>query len=146
MASYNKVILMGNLTRDPELKFLQSGTPVVNFAVATSESWTDKQTGEKREEVCFVDLEALGRQAEVISEYFSRGKPILVEGRLKFDQWETEDGQKRSKHRVKVDRFSFVGGRQDEDAGDFGLAKPGSEQSSSSQPDDSDSTDDDIPF
>ena len=93
MASYNKVILMGNLTRDPELKFLQSGTPVVNFAVATSESWTDKQTGEKREEVCFVDLEALGRQAEVISEYFSRGKPILVEGRLKFDQWETEDGQ-----------------------------------------------------
>ena len=143
MASYNKVILMGNLTRDPELKFLQSGTPVVNFA------WTDKQTGEKREEVCFVDLEALGRQAEVISEYFSRGKPILVEGRLKFDQWETEDGQKRSKHRVKVDRFSFVGGRQDDDASDFGPAQSGSGQSSSSQPGDStddDSTDDDIPF
>ena len=144
MASYNKVILMGNLTRDPELKFLLSGTLVVNFAVETSESWKDKHTGEKREEVCFVDLEALGRQAEVISEYFSRGKPILVEGRLKFDQWETEDGQKRSKHRVRVDRFSFVGGRQDEDADDFGLAKPGSEQSSSGQPDDS--TDDDIPF
>ena len=111
--SFNKTILMGNLTRDPEMRSLPSGQPVTNFGLAVSESWTDKASGEKREEVCFVDVDACGRQGEVVLEYFSKGKPILVEGKLKFRQWEAEDGSKRSKHSITLDRFSFVGSKND---------------------------------
>ena len=111
--SFNKTILMGNLTRDPEIKSLPSGQTVTNFGLAVSERWTDKTSGEKREEVCFVDVDAWGRQGEVVLEYFSKGKPILVEGKLKFRQWEAEDGSKRSKHSITLDRFSFVGSKND---------------------------------
>ena len=111
--SFNKTILMGNLTRDPEIKSLPSGQTVTNFGLAVSERWTDKASGEKREEVCFVDVDAWGRQGEVVLEYFSKGKPILVEGKLKFRQWEADDGTKRSKHSVTLDRFSFVGSKND---------------------------------
>ena len=111
--SYNKTILMGNLTRDPEIRSLPSGATVTNFGLAVSETWTDKASGEKREEVCFVDVDAWGRQGEVVLEYFSKGKPILVEGKLKFRQWEADDGSKRSKHSVTLDRFSFVGSKND---------------------------------
>ena len=104
---------MGNLTRDPEMRSLPSGQTVTNFGLAVSESWTDKASGEKREEVCFVDVDAWGRQGEVVLEYFSKGKPILVEGKLKFRQWEAEDGSKRSKHSITLDRFSFVGSKND---------------------------------
>jgi len=111
--SFNKTILMGNLTRDPEIRSLPSGQTVTNFGLAVNETWTDKASGEKREEVCFVDVDAWGRQGEVVLEYFSKGKPILVEGKLKFRQWEAEDGGKRSKHSITLDRFSFVGSRND---------------------------------
>ena len=111
--SFNKTILMGNLTRDPEIRSLPSGATVTNFGLAVSETWTDKASGEKREEVCFVDVDAWGRQGEVVLEYFSKGKPILVEGKLKFRQWEADDGSKRSKHSVTLDRFSFVGSKND---------------------------------
>ena len=111
--SYNKTILMGNLTRDPEIRSLPSGATVTNFGLAVSETWTDKASGEKREEVCFVDVDAWGRQGEVVLEYFSKGKPILVEGKLKFRTWEADDGSKRSKHSITLDRFSFVGSRND---------------------------------
>ena len=111
--SYNKTILMGNLTRDPEMRSLPSGQTVTNFGLAVSESWTDKASGEKREEVCFVDVDAWGRQGEVVLEYFSKGKPILIEGKLKFRTWEADDGTKRSKHSVTLDRFSFVGSKND---------------------------------
>jgi len=111
--SFNKTILMGNLTRDPEIRSLPSGATVTNFGLAVSETWTDKASGEKREEVCFVDVDAWGRQGEVVLEYFSKGKPILVEGKLKFRQWEAEDGGKRSKHSITLDRFSFVGSKND---------------------------------
>ena len=111
--SFNKTILMGNLTRDPEIKSLPSGQTVTNFGLAVSERWTDKTSGEKREEVCFVDVAAWGRRGEVVLEYFSKGKPILVEGKLKFRQWEADDGTKRSKHSVTLDRFSFVGSKND---------------------------------
>ena len=111
--SYNKTILMGNLTRDPEIRSLPSGATVTNFGLAVSETWTDKTSGEKREEVCFVDVEAWGRQGEVVLEYFSKGKPILIEGKLKFRTWEADDGSKRSKHSITLDRFSFVGSRND---------------------------------
>jgi len=136
MSSFNKVILMGNLTRDPELRSLPSGTTVVNFGLAVSERWKDKTTGEQREEVCFVDVDAFGRQGEVVNEYFSKGKPILVEGRLRFRQWETDSGEKRSKLSVTLDRFSFVGSRQDSEFqdGDSGTGAIAT------------ATDDDIPF
>ena len=111
--SFNKTILMGNLTRDPEIRSLPSGQTVTNFGLAVNETWTDKASGEKREEVCFVDVDAWGRQGEVVLEYFSKGKPILVEGKLKFRQWEAEDGGKRSKHSITLDRFSFVGSKND---------------------------------
>ncbi len=111
--SFNKTILMGNLTRDPEIRSLPSGATVTNFGLAVSETWTDKASGEKREEVCFVDVDAWGRQGEVVLEYFSKGKPILIEGKLKFRQWEADDGSKRSKHSVTLDRFSFVGSKND---------------------------------
>tara|TARA_B100001964_G_scaffold185196_1_gene205317 strand:+ start:351 stop:731 length:381 start_codon:yes stop_codon:yes gene_type:complete len=111
--SFNKTILMGNLTRDPEIRSLPSGQTVTNFGLAVNETWTDKASGEKREEVCFVDVDAWGRQGEVVLEYFSKGKPILIEGKLKFRTWEADDGSKRSKHSVTLDRFSFVGSRND---------------------------------
>ena len=111
--SFNKTILMGNLTRDPEIRSLPSGATVTNFGLAVNETWTDKTSGEKREEVCFVDVDAWGRQGEVVLEYFSKGKPILVEGKLKFRTWEADDGTKRSKHSITLDRFSFVGSRDD---------------------------------
>jgi single-strand DNA-binding protein len=111
--SFNKTILMGNLTRDPEIRSLPSGQTVTNFGLAVNETWTDKASGEKREEVCFVDVDAWGRQGEVVLEYFSKGKPILIEGKLKFRTWEADDGTKRSKHSVTLDRFSFVGSKND---------------------------------
>ena len=137
MSSFNKVILMGNLTRDPELRSLPSGTTVVNFGLAVSERWKDKNTGEQREEVCFVDVDAFGRQGEVVSEYFSKGKPILVEGRLRFRQWETDSGEKRSKLSVTLDRFSFVGSRQDSEFQDGDSSTGGAIATAA---------DDDIPF
>ena len=149
MASYNKVILMGNLTRDPELQYLPSGTAVARVGIAVNRVYNDRQSGEKKEEVCFVDLDAFGRTAEVINEYFQKGRPILVEGRLRFQTWDTDDGQRRSKHSVMVDRFEFVGGRQDgEGGGAYDQASPGS---MSSPPEFSgeagpSTTDDDIPF
>jgi len=108
--SFNKVILLGNLTRDPEQKELPSGMKVASFGLAVNDRWTDKN-GEKREEVCFLDVDVWGRQGEVIMQYFTKGKPILAEGKLKFRSWEDDQGNKRSKHSLMMDRFSFVGGR-----------------------------------
>ena len=113
MLNYNRTIMMGRLTRDPELQILPSGTESMTTAVAVNRSWKDKQSGEKREEVCFIDLQAFGRTAEVIAEYFHQGDPIHIEGRLRFRQWETAEGEKRSKHDLLVDGFEFVGGRSE---------------------------------
>ncbi len=109
MANYNKVILAGNLTRDPQMSYLPSQTPVVEFGMAINRRYND-QSGQQREETCFVDCKSFGRQAEVINQYMSKGRPILVEGRLHLDTWEAQDGSKRSKHRVIVERFQFLGG------------------------------------
>jgi len=112
MSGFNKVIMLGNLTRDPSLSYLPSQTPVVEFGLATNRKWTDKD-GNQKEEVCFVDCRAFGRQAETINKYCEKGRPLLIEGRLTFDQWETTEGQKRSKHRITVEKFTFVGGGND---------------------------------
>ncbi len=110
MASFNKVILMGNLTRDPQLRYLPNNTPVCEFGLAVNRRWRDRD-GNQREEVCYVDLSAFGRQAETINQYMSKGRPILIEGRLKFDSWTGQDGQRRSRLSVVVENFQFVGPR-----------------------------------
>jgi len=120
MASFNKVILMGNLTRDPELRYTPSGTAIAGFGIATNRRWKD-QDGNQKEEVTFIDITAFGKQAEVIGQYFQKGKGIHIEGRLKFDQWDDKNtGQKRSKLGVVLDRFEFIGGSQ----GDEGSPAP----------------------
>ena len=115
MASYNKVILMGNLTRDPELRVTANGNSICKLGLATSRVYSTKD-GERREETTFVDIDAFGKQAEVISKYMRKGRPIMVEGRLKLDQWES-DGQKRSKLSVVLENFQFIGGREENDGG-----------------------------
>jgi len=124
MASYNRVILMGNLTRDPELRYLPSNTPVVNFGMAMNRRYKNQQ-GEQQEEVTFVDCEAFARPAEIINQYMGKGKPIHVEGRLRLDQWQSQDGQNRSKLKVVVENFQFVGGG---DGGQGGGAAQGGAQ------------------
>ncbi len=108
MANLNKVFLIGNLTRDPELRYTPSGTAIASFGIAVNRNWKG-QSGEKKEEVCFVDINMFGRRAEVINEYFSKGNPIFIEGRLQFQQWETKDGQKRNTLRVVAEDFQFLG-------------------------------------
>ncbi len=112
MASYNKVILLGNLTRDPQLRYLPSNTAVCEFGLAMNRRYKDRD-GNQKEEVCFVDIEAFGRQAETINQYTTKGRALLVEGRLHLDSWTGQDGQKRSRLRVIVENFQFVGGRGD---------------------------------
>jgi single-strand DNA-binding protein len=107
MASYNRVILMGNLTRDPELKTLPSQTVVCDFALAVNRRWKDG-AGEAREEVLFIDCAAFGKTGQTIAESLTKGRPIHVEGHLRLEQWEQEDGQRRSKIRVVVEQFRLV--------------------------------------
>lgn len=111
MAGFNRVILMGNLTRDPQLKYLPNNTAVCELGLAVNHKWRDRE-GNQREDVCFVDLSVFARQAETINQYMSKGRQILIEGRLKYDTWTGQDGQKRSKHSVVVDNFKFVGSRE----------------------------------
>ena len=108
MASLNKVLLMGNMTRDPQLSYLPSQTAVVEFGLAISRRFK-KQDGSQGEETCFVDCQMFGKRAEVVNKYFKKGEPIFVEGRLKFDSWQGQDGAKRSKLRVFVENFEFIG-------------------------------------
>jgi single-strand DNA-binding protein len=111
MANYNRVILIGNLTRDPELRYTPGGAPVCNFDLAVNRTYTT-QAGERREEVCYITIVTWGKQAETCAEYLNKGRPALVEGRLTQRSWETPDGQKRSKHEVVADRVQFLGGRR----------------------------------
>ena len=108
MANFNKVILAGNLTRDPEMKYTSKGTAIASFGLAINRRWKS-ETGETKEEVTFVDIEAYGRQAEVVGQYLKKGRPLLMEGRLKLDQWEDKNThQKQSKLRVVLETFSFL--------------------------------------
>ncbi len=109
MANFNKVMLMGNLTRDPQLSYTPNQTAVVDFGMAVNRRWTG-QDGNQRDETCFVDCRMFGRRAEVVNKYCKKGNPLFVEGRLTFDSWEAQDGTKRSKLRVTVENFEFIGG------------------------------------
>ncbi|MDP6547099.1 MAG: single-stranded DNA-binding protein [Phycisphaerae bacterium] len=122
MANYNKVILAGNLTRDPQLSYTPTQTPVVDFGMAINRRWRG-QDGQQREETCFVDCRSFGRQAETINQYLSKGRPVLVEGRLHFSSWE-KDGRKHSKLRVTVENFQFLGSAQGSQGGQGGAYAP----------------------
>lgn len=108
MSSLNRVFLMGNLTRDPEVRYTPSGTAVGDLGLAVNESYKNK-AGETVESTVFVDVEVWSRQAETCAEYLYKGSPVFVEGRLKLDQWENQQGEKRSKLRVRADRVQFLG-------------------------------------
>lgn len=111
MSYLNKVLLMGRLTRDPELRVSAGGLSICKFSIAVSRKYKG-QDGEMKEEVAFIDVDAFGKQADVVSKYFVKGKAIFVEGRLKLDQWES-DGQKRSKLGVVLENFQFVGSKEE---------------------------------
>jgi len=144
MANLNKVMLMGNMTRDPQLSYLPSQTPVVEFGLATTRRYK-KQDGTQGEETCFVDCQMFGKRAEVINQYFKKGEPIFVEGRLKFDSWE-KDGQKRSKLRVFVENFEFLGRGGGQSSGQQGGYQSGSGAPSAPEAPYGGGMDDDIPF
>jgi len=113
MASFNKVILAGHLTRDPELRVLNTGTAVVKFSIAINETYTDKN-GQRQEKVLFVDVEAFGKKGEAINKFFKKGRPILIEGNLRQDSWEDKNtGEKRTKLGVVAESFSFCDSRKD---------------------------------
>ncbi len=117
MPGFNRVTFIGNLTRDPQIKHLPSNTTVADFGLAMSRRFKT-QAGEDREEVCFVDCAAFGKQAEVIGQYCKKGKQLFVEGRLKYDQWDDKNGAgRRSKLSVVVENFQFLGNREDSASG-----------------------------
>jgi single-strand DNA-binding protein len=163
MNGFNKVILAGNLTRDPELRYTPSGTAIAKFGLAINRKWRDSNSGELRDEVTFIDVDAFGKQAETIGQYMKKGSAILVEGRLKLDQWEDKQTQqKRSRLGVVAESFNFLGSGQSREGGggDFnsGTSAPAmrsrppqaapaaSSAASPSEPDSLPPEEDDVPF
>src|SRR5260221_10272531 len=121
MASFNKVILLGNLTRDPQVRYTPSGSAVAELGLAVNRYWFDKATNSRREETTFVDVTLWGRDAEVAGEYLAKGRPVLIEGRLQLDTWDDKTtGQKRSKLRVVGERMQMLGSRGDGGGGGGG--------------------------
>lgn len=108
MANFNKILLLGNLTRDPQLSYLPSKTAVVDFGLAVNRKWKS-QDGTVNEDTCFIDCKAFGKYAENINKYCKKGNPLFVEGRLTYESWTTQEGSKRSKHRVTVENFQLLG-------------------------------------
>ena len=150
MASLNKVFLMGNLTRDPEVRHTPKGTAVGDLAMAINLTYR-AQDGTEKEEVCYVDVVVWGRQAETCRDYLSKGAPIFVEGRLQLDQWEGPEGEKKSRLRVRADRVQFLsrGGSGGGARGTRSEGRSGRERSSESpapKAPAADPADDDVPF
>ncbi len=148
MASFNKVILAGNLTRDPELRYTPKGTAIARLGIACNRKWKS-ETGEMKEEVTFVDVDAFGKTAETIGQYLKKGRPILIEGRLRYDTWEDkQSGQKKSKLGVVLENFQFLdsgGGRGDSDAP---RSRPAAGAAPAAEPPEGDvpQESDDVPF
>jgi len=151
MANLNRVLLIGNLTRDPELRVTPKGSSVCQFGLAVNRTFKDA-SGQQREETTFVDIEAWGRQGEVISKYCTKGRPLFVEGRLRFDSWEDKNtGQKRSRLSVVLENFQFIGGRGDEQGGAGGndgaeRYSPPPRSAPANPPAEQDNLDEDVPF
>jgi len=152
MASYNKVILVGNLTRDPELRYTPKGMAIAKIGLAVNRNWTS-ESGEKKEEVTFVDVDIFGRTAENVAQYMKKGRPILIEGRLRLDQWDDKQtGQKRSKLGVVAETVQFLGSPTGGGGGEGGgeaprrAAAPSAPAPSSAAEPDMPPADDDVPF
>jgi single-strand DNA-binding protein len=144
MANFNKVLLIGNLTRDPEVRSTTSGMKIAKFGLAVNRRYRTRDD-EQREETTFVDIDAFGSQAEIIERYCQKGSPLFVEGRLRLDQWESNTGEKRSKLSVVLENFQFLGGGQgqaEESAG--GDSAPASKPKPPAG--DDSMQDDDVPF
>lgn len=158
MANLNKVMLIGNLTRDPEIKYTPKGTAVAQIGLAVNRVWSN-DAGEKQEEVTFVDIELWGRQAEVAGEYLKKGRPVFIEGRLKLDTWDDkQSGQKRSKMKVVGEQLQLLGSREGGSGGGGGgeytenrptarpAGKPATPPKRPAADPDLDAPEDDIPF
>ncbi len=158
MASLNKVMLIGNLTRDPEIKYTPKGTAIADIGLAVNRNYTT-ESGEKREEVTFIDVTLWGRVAEIAGEYCKKGRPLFVEGRLQLDTWDDKaTGQKRSKLKVVGDNIQLLGGREGGGSGAGGgehsegrpqsrpAGKPAAPPQRPPADPDLDAPDDDIPF
>ncbi len=158
MANLNKVMLIGNLTRDPELRHTPKGTAVSEISLAINRNWTNEQ-GQKQEDTTFVEVTLWGRQAEVVQQYVTKGSPIYIEGRLQLDSWDDkETGKKRSKLRVVGENFQFLAGKPGTGTGGAGYidrpqqessapqARSAPPQGGSAAPADDFMEDDDIPF
>ena len=141
MASLNKVLLIGNLTRQPELRYTPSGTAVADLRLAVNRNYTT-QTGEKREDTCFLTVVVWGKQAESCREYLDKGSPVFVEGRIQTRDWEAKDGQKRTATEVVAERVQFMGGR----GRGGGAATPAAVPAGDSFGEDAPHGDDDVPF
>ena len=150
---YNKVILVGNLTRDVELKYTPSGTAIAKFGLATNRNYKDQMTGENKQEVMFIDITVFGRSAEIANQYLAKGRRVLVEGRLVFEQWVDNTGQKRSKHSIVAEKLQFMDSKAQSES-EFGSSeynppKPQMQQQTQQKPNEIPSIDideDDIPF
>lgn len=145
MASLNKVLLMGNLTRDIEIRYIPSGAGVANTSLAVNRKYRDRQTNELREDVTFVDLEIWGKQVDTAAKYLKKGSPVFIEGRLKLNQWQTESGEKRQRMVVSVMQFQFLPSGKKPD----GSAQAPARQTSSrddSPPEDLEIQEENIPF
>jgi len=157
MANLNKVLLIGRLTRDPESRTTTSGSSVVSFGIAVNRTYTRRDSNERVEETCFVDVEAWGRTGETIARYMRKGRQIFIEGRLKFDSWE-RDGQRRSKLSVTVENFQFIdgngggqgGGQGGQEGGSYARSNAGGgggyQRAPAGPPEEDYPGDDDIPF
>jgi len=143
--SLNKVMLIGNLGRDPEMRYTQSGDPIANFSLATSERWTDK-SGQRQERTEWHRVEVFGKQAQVVRDYCSKGRQIYVEGSIRYDEWTDKEGNKRNTTKIRVSgpgsRIVLIGGR----GGDGGGGGGGSRGPSGPPEDDAPVSDDDVPF
>lgn len=157
MANYNKVILIGNLTRDPELRYTPKGMAIARIGLAINRSWKDPNSGELKEEVTFVDIDAFGKQAETLGQYMKKGRPLMVEGRLRLDTWEDKQtNQKRSKLGVVLESFQFLDSKGSDEAGggysrprpsgQAAAAAPPAQQAPSHDGEESAPSEDDVPF
>jgi single-strand DNA-binding protein len=124
MSSFNRVIMVGNLTRDPDYKQLSSGQAVCRLGIASNRQFKNKQSGDMIQEVCYIDIDVWGPQAESCRQYLQKGRPILVEGRLKLDSWDDANGQKRSKHSIVADRVVFLASGAQAQAGSESFDEP----------------------
>jgi single-strand DNA-binding protein len=150
MANFNKVILAGNLTRDPELRYTPKGTAIARLGLAINRKWKT-ETGEMKEDVTFVDVDAFGKTAETIGQYLKKGRPILIEGRLRYETWEDkQSGQKKSKLGVVMETFQFLdsGGGRSEGASEAPRSRPAASSAPAPEAggDAEPPHDDDVPF